>query len=211
MVKKKLYRVQAETIMKNFDKRGYEGYYCETSAEAVEKVMEIIKADSVVSFGGSVTLYETGLKDALDKREDIALLDRSKCKTPEEIKEIYHKALCADYYIMSTNAITMDGQLVNTDGSGNRVAALIYGPENVIILAGMNKVTSDLDAAKNRVKTIATPPNCIRLNRNTPCALTGECHDCFGDDCICSHTVVTRRSAVKGRIKIILIGEVLGL
>ena len=210
MVRKNWYRVQAETIMKNFDKRGYEGYYCETSAEAVEKVMEIIKSDSVVSFGGTVTMYECGLKDALDNRKDITLLDRYKCKTPEESKDIYHKSFNADYYIMSTNAITMDGLLVNTDGAGNRLAALIYGPENVIIVAGMNKVAADLEAAKKRVKSQATPPNCIRLERKTPCALTGECHECFSDDCICSHSVVTRRSPVKGRIKIMLVGEVLG-
>ena len=111
---------------------------------------------------------------------------------------------------MSTNAITLDGQLVNTDGTGNRVAALIYGPENVIIIAGMNKVAATLEEAESRVKNIASPPNAIRLDRNTPCALTGSCHDCFSEGCICSHTVITRRSAIKGRIKLILVGEELG-
>ena len=111
---------------------------------------------------------------------------------------------------MSTNASTLDGQLVNTDGTGNRVAALIYGPENVIIIAGMNKVAATLEEAESRVKNIASPPNAIRLDRKTPCALTGSCHDCFAEGCICSHTVITRRSAIKGRIKLILVGEELG-
>lgn len=111
---------------------------------------------------------------------------------------------------MSTNAITMDGELVNIDGSGNRVAALIFGPEEVIIVAGMNKVTADVPGAYKRVKNIASPPNCVRLNKNTPCAMTGQCGSCLGDDCICSQTVITRRSGIPGRIKVILVGEELG-
>ena len=90
------------------------------------------------------------------------------------------------------------------------IAALIYGPENVIIIAGMNKVAATLEEAESRVKNIASPPNAIRLDRKTPCALTGSCHDCFAEGCICSHTVITRRSAIKGRIKLILVGEELG-
>ena len=111
---------------------------------------------------------------------------------------------------MSTNAITTDGQLVNIDGTGNRVAALIWGPKQVIVLAGMNKVCPTLEDAYRRVKNIASPPNCIRLNRKTPCAATGICGDCLSPDCICSQTVLTRRSGIPGRIKVILIGEQLG-
>ena len=195
--KQKYYKVTAETILKNIKCRGYEGCYCETSEEAVKKALSYVTPGSSVSFGGSMTMNECGLMDALQKRDDITLLDRSKACSPEEIKEIYHKALSCDYYFMSTNAITLDGQLVNTDGTGNRVAALIYGPENV-------------EEAESRVKNIASPPNAIRLDRNTPCALTGSCHDCFSEGCICSHTVITRRSAIKGRIKLILVGEELG-
>ena len=180
--KQEYYKVAAETILKNIEQRGYEGCYCETSEKAVKKALSYVTPGSSVSFGGSMTMNECGLMDALQKRTDITLLDRSKACSPEEVKEIYHKALSCDYYFMSTNAITLDGQLVNTDGTGNRVAALIY----------------------------ASPPNAIRLDRKTPCALTGSCHDCFAEGCICSHTVITRRSAIKGRIKLILVGEELG-
>lgn len=207
---KQYYENTAKTILKTFDKRGFEGCYCPTKEDAVKKAMSYIESGMTVSFGGSMTLGESGVMDALKSRDDITLFDRGIAKTQEEIQDIYHKALSCDCYFMSTNAITLDGELVNTDGTGNRVAALIYGPTNVVIVAGMNKVSATLEEACSRVKTKASPPNCLRLNRNTPCAITGKCHDCFGDDCICSQTVITRRSAVKDRIKIILVGEELG-
>ena len=208
--KQTYYKTAAQTIIKNFERRGIEGYYCATSGEAVKKAMEFVKPGMRVSFGGSMTLSECGLMDALKSASDITLLDRSTASSPEEIQRIYHEALSCDCYFMSTNAVTMDGQLVNTDGTGNRVAALIYGPENVIIIAGMNKVACTLEDAQSRVKNIASPPNCVRLERSTPCAATGVCHDCFGSDCICSQTVITRRSAIPGRIKVIFVGEELG-
>jgi hypothetical protein len=208
--KQQYYENAANTILKTFDKRGFEGCYCATAKEAVEKALSYVKPGMSVSFGGSMTLSECGLMDALQSKEDITLLDRGKAASPEEVQDIYHQALSCDCYFMSTNAITMNGELVNTDGTGNRVAALIYGPKNVIIIAGMNKVAADLAEAQSRVKTKASAPNCVRLNRNTPCSVTGICHDCFGQECICSQTVITRRSAIKNRIKIILVGEELG-
>ena len=108
--KQKYYKVAAETILKNIERRGYEGCYCETSEEAVKKALSYVTPGSSVSFGGSMTMNECGLMDALQKRDDITLLDRSKACSPEEIKEIYHKALSCDYYFMSTNAITLGGQ-----------------------------------------------------------------------------------------------------
>ena len=111
---------------------------------------------------------------------------------------------------MSTNAITLDGELINIDGRGNRVAALIYGPEQVIIIAGMNKVATDEAAGLARARNMAAPPNCVRLNKKTPCAVTGRCGDCYGEESICSQIVVTRRSSQKNRIKVILVGEELG-
>ena len=208
--KQQYYENTAKTILKNIEKRGFEGCYCATRTEAVKKALSYVKPGMQVSFGGSMTLAESEMMDALKARTDITLLDRNAVQTPEEIQEIYHKALSCDCYFMSTNAITLDGELVNTDGTGNRVAALIYGPKEVVVIVGMNKVSATVEEAQSRVKNIASPPNCIRLNKNTPCALTGKCHDCFGDDCICSSTVITRRSAIKGRIKLILVGEELG-
>ena len=111
---------------------------------------------------------------------------------------------------MSANGISMDGQMVNIDGAGNRVAALIYGPKNVLIVAGMNKVAPTLEQAVDRARNVAAPINAIRLNRNTPCASTGSCADCRSDDCICSHIVITRNCRPAGRIRFVLIGEDLG-
>ncbi len=204
------YENLAKTTMKNLEKRHFECHYCKTAQEAVKLASELVPSDSTVSFGGSMTLAESGMADILKQRSDITLLDRSKAGSPEEVKEIYHKSLNADYYFMSSNAITVEGELVNIDGTGNRVGALIYGPEHVIILSGMNKISPSLKEAVSRVKNVASPLNANRLSRNTPCAATGLCSDCLSPDCICSHTVITRKSAPEKRIKIILIGEPLG-
>lgn len=200
----------AETTIKNLEKRQIEAHYCPTAKEAVTLALQMVQPDSTVSFGGSMTLAESGMLDALKGRGDITLLDRSVAASPEEVSEIYHKALSADYYFMSSNAIAATGQLVNIDGTGNRVAALIYGPANVIVLAGMNKVTPTVEDAMVRVKNTASPINAARLNRNTPCTHSGLCSDCLSPDCICAQTVVTRRSNQANRIKVILIGEPLG-
>ena len=204
------YQTLANTVIKNLQKRQIEGFYCATSKEAVALANDMISANSTVSFGGSMTLFESGMMETLTNRNDITLYDRNTAKTPEEVTNIYHKAFSADYYLMSSNAISATGELVNIDGNGNRVAALIYGPKQVIILAGMNKVTPDLASAMTRAKNTAAAPNAIRLNRSTPCAATGVCHDCQSSDCICANTVITRRGQIPNRIKVILIGEVLG-
>lgn len=111
---------------------------------------------------------------------------------------------------MSTNAITLDGELINIDGRGNRVAFLCYGPQNVLIISGINKIVSDIDSGIKRVRNIAAPPNSIRLNRKTPCSINGKCEDCYSPDCMCSQLVITRRSGILNRIKVILVGEELG-
>ena len=208
--KQTFYEHQANTIIANLKKRQMDGFYCPTCEDAVKKAMELVSTGDSVSFGGSMTLSESGIMDALNAREDITLYDRSKASTPEEIGTIYRKAFSCDTYFMSTNAVTLDGELVNTDGNGNRVAALIFGPAQVIIVCGMNKVATDTDASNARVRNIASPPNCNRLNRKTPCATTGVCADCHSPECICNHTVITRRCGTPHRIKVLLVGEELG-
>lgn len=208
--KKQYYRNLADTILKNLEKRQIEGYYFDTSEEAVKKASSFLTPGCSVGFGGSMTLNESGMMDALVNNPDITLFDRSKAKNAEETKEIYRKCLTADYFFMSTNAITADGELVNIDGNGNRLAALVYGPEYVIILAGMNKAVRTVEDAISRVRNIAAPPNGNRLNKETPCAITGVCKDCLSPGCMCSHTVITRYCGTPGRIKILLIGEELG-
>ena len=204
------YQTQAESIIKQLKKRNMEGFYCATADEAREKALSLITPGETVSFGGSVTIEECGILDALRARDDITLYDRATAKNAEEMGVIFRQAFSADSYLMSTNAITLDGELVNIDGNGNRVAALIFGPKQVIVVAGMNKIAATEEDAVHRARNMAAPPNCIRLNKNTPCAATGKCADCMGSETICCHTVVTRRSRDAGRIKVILVGEELG-
>ena len=199
----------ANTMIKNMAKKNLEGYYCATSAEAVEKVFSLMPEGSSVTWGGSMTLTECGLMDAL-KTANYEIIDRDTAKTPEEARQMYAKQVMADYYLMSTNAITIDGELVNIDGRANRVSCLCWGPQNVIIIAGMNKVCSDVESAMQRIRNFAAPPNTVRLNKNTPCAQTGKCGDCYSPDCICSQILITRRSSTPNRIKVILVGEELG-
>lgn len=207
--KKQAYKNQAETIIENLEKRNMDGYYCADGTEAVQLALDLVEEGLTVSFGGSETLKETGILKAL-KEGNFKVIDRDAAKTLEEKKEIYKQSVCSDYFFMSTNAITLDGELVNIDGSGNRVACLMHGPENVIILAGMNKVTSDTLSSIDRVRNFASPPNAVRLNTDTPCKITGSCKNCLSPDCMCSHIVITRRSKIPGRIKVILIGEEFG-
>jgi L-lactate utilization protein LutB len=207
--KKIYYENLADTIIDKFNKRGIEGYYCENAEAALATAKRFLTPGCSISWGGSETLLEIGLLEDLSS-SDYILYDRSTAKTPEERQQMYSKIVTADYYFMSSNAITLDGQLVNIDGSGNRVACLLTGPRNVIIIAGMNKIVTDVDIAVDRIRNMATPPNVVRLGKKTPCAETGKCANCLVEDCICNQIVITRRSGIAGRIKVILVGEVLG-
>ena len=207
--KKQYYENIAKTMIQNMEKRQMKGYYCETKEEALALVKELIPAGASVGWGGSVTLDETGIKAALIDG-DYEVYNRDLAKTAEEQKKVYGQICGCDYYFMSTNAITLNGELVNIDGRGNRVAFLCFGPENVVVIAGMNKVVTDVEDGFKRVRNMAAPPNTVRLNRNTPCAKTGKCGDCLSSDCICSSMVITRRSQIPGRLNVILVGEELG-
>lgn len=203
------YEHLAETIIKGLKKRQMEGYYAPTREEAVRVALSLMPKGSSVGWGGSATLKESGLMDALSGA-GLTVIDRADAHTPEEKEQMNARLINADTFLMSTNAITMDGELFNIDGTGNRVCYLIYGPKQVIVLCGMNKVAPDLSSAVLRARNLASPPNCVRLARDTPCARTGRCGDCYSPDCICSQFVYTRRSGIPGRIKVILVGESLG-
>ena len=151
-----------------------------------------------------------GLKQRL-AQEGYTLLDRDTANTPEEKQAIMRQALTCGTFLMSSNAISEDGQLVNIDGIGNRVAALCFGPKQVIVVAGMNKVAADLDGAVSRARHIAAPANAQRFDGKTPCTVNGQCGDCTSPDCICSQMVITRFCKPAGRIKVVLVGEELGL
>lgn len=207
--KKVYYENLANTIIEKFNKRGIEGYYCDNKEEAVAMAKRFLTPGCSISWGGSETLNEIGLINYL-KSSDYIIYDRHQASTPEEKQQLYGKIVTCDFYFMSSNAITLDGQLVNIDGMGNRVACLIAGPKNVIVIAGMNKIVTDVDAGIERVRNMASPPNNIRLKNNTPCAELGRCTNCLVDDCICCQIVITRKSKIPGRIKVILVGEELG-
>lgn len=200
---------QAESIIANLNKRNMNGYYCETKEDCRELVLSMIAEGSSVTWGGSESIKECGITKALSEIEGVQVLDRAKY-TLNNMNEYYKEAFSANYYLMSTNAITLDGELMNIDGNGNRVASLIFGPDKVIIVTGMNKVVSTIEEAYGRIRNIASPPNTIRLNKKTPCALTGKCGNCMADDCICNQIVVTRRSRDKDRIHVILVNDNLG-
>lgn len=208
--KKICYKAQAETIIKNLEKRNMEGMYFDTASEAYDYLNAQIISGMKVGIGGTMTLEEMGLKQHLDARADITVYRKIGTMTYDEARDLCLKSFDADAYLMSTNALTMEGELLNIDGMGNRVACLIYGPKVVYIVCGMNKVCRNMDEAILRARNLASPANCIRLNRNTPCAKTGKCHDCVSPDTICSQFVYTRYSAIKGRIHVIMIGEELG-
>ena len=207
--KKQSYEKLANTIIKNFAKRNIEGYYCTDRASATTLAMELMKDAKTVGAGGSESIKECGLLDTL-KASSIHFIDRSVANTPEERKSIFLETMACDFFLMSSNAVTMDGELVNIDGNGNRLACLLHGPEHILMIVGMNKVMTDVDSAIARVQNIAAPPNAARLGTNTPCSLLGHCGNCHAEDCMCCQIVITRHSRQKGRIKVILVGEELG-
>ena len=207
--KQKALAKQAETIIHNLSKRNMEGCYFPTAADCTQAILKEMPEGSVIGWGGSESVKESGLMDAIHNG-NYELIDRSSAKTPEESRQLYAKTVLADYYLMSSNAITLDGELINIDGNGNRVACLIQGPTHVILVVGMNKVVTDVESGIARVRNMASPANAIRLNRNLACAATGVCHDCLSPECFCNQLVITRRSMHNGRIKVYLVGEELG-
>ena len=207
--KTEAFAAMAKTIIENLKKRNMEGYYFENSSECVKAILDSIPSGSVISWGGSETIKETGLMEAVHNGS-YELIDRTTAKNPEEARQIYARTVLADYYLMSSNAVTIDGELINIDGIGNRVACLIQGPSHVIIVVGINKIVTDVENGVARVRNMASPANAIRLKKKIPCAATGHCHDCLAPDCFCNQIVITRRSGHEGRIKVYLVAENLG-
>lgn len=203
------FQTAAEGIIKKLNSRNMEGYFFADSSSCVKAITDLIEDGSVISWGGSESIKECGLMDAI-RSGNYTLVDRLTASSPEESRELYVKAVLSDYYLMSTNAITYDGELINIDGNGNRVACLIHGPKNVILVVGMNKLVPDVESGYARVRNIASPANAKRLNRNTPCFKIGKCGNCLADDCMCNQVVITRRSGIPGRIKVFFVAEELG-
>lgn len=203
------YKNQADKLISKLKMRNFEAYYCETSADAADKVLSLIDKNDTVSWGGSKTLAETGIIERV-RKEGYSVIDRDTAETPEERLDLMRKALLCGTYLTSTNAISADGILVNIDGNGNRVAAMCFGPKNVIVVAGMNKLCDTVEEAEQRVHDVAAPLNAKRFGLTKTGCSVGKCSNCLSDECMCSYVVKTRQSKTKGRIKIILVGENLG-
>lgn len=208
--KQKYYEKRAQLLLKNLHSRHFEGHYCATKEEALAKALELIPKGATVGWGGAMSAQQIGLLDAMNAGEYLAI-DRDKAPTPALRVKAMKQCLMADVFITGTNALSMDGEMVNIDGNGNRVAAIVYGPESVVVIAGMNKVVDTLEDAVTRARTVAAPMNKQRFAQQTPCEVTGTCADCKSDGCICNQILITRNCSPAGRIKIILVGEELGL
>lgn len=202
-------RTTAERIIKKLAIRNMTGHYRDTAAEAVELARGLVEPGQSVTWGGSVSFSESGIKAALEA-DGHRMIDRSQAATPEEQDAMWREQVGADWFFMGTNAITLDGELVNIDGNANRLALLLHGPKHVCVIAGMNKVVADVESGLKRIRTVTCPLNAARLHTGTPCELAGVCSNCHAEKCMCCQEVITRHSRHDGRIHVILVGEDLG-
>lgn len=203
------YEKRAEVLIKHLRSRNFDAYYCATKQAALEKALEMIPQGVTVGWGGVMSAHEIGLIEAL-RAGDYRAIDRDACKTSEEKEQAAMDCLHSDVFLTGANALSLDGQMVNIDGTGNRLAAIIYGPKKVLVIAGLNKVEDTLEMAIRRARTVAAPMNKQRFLGGTPCSVTGVCDDCKSEKCICNQILITRNCRPAGRIQFILVGEDLG-
>ena len=189
-------------------KRGFDAYAVECREDALRLALSLLTKGSSITWGGSMTIRDIGLTDAV-KGKDFVVYDRD--ELPHEARAAFAKEhYFSNWYFTSSNAITESGELLNLDGIGNRVASMIWGPENVLVVAGINKIVPTLSDAYTRVREVAAPKNAQRFEIKTPCKKTGKCEDCISPDTICAQMVHLRVSKPKGRIRVILVDESLG-
>ena len=200
---------RGEILVKNLQKRHFEAYYCATKEAALQQVLSLIPEGSTIGWGGAISAAQVGVQAAANAG-NYTVIDRDAFSDPAEKLRCMRACFDADYFITGANAISLDGQMVNIDGTGNRVAATIYGPKSVIVVAGMNKVEDSLEDAIRRARTVAAPMNNQRFENDNPCSATGTCGNCKNEKCICNQIVITRHCRPIGRIKFILVGEELG-
>lgn len=206
---KEIIKIKMEACKKALEKNGMKAYLVEDAQAARELVNAMIKDHETVCDGGTMTLQETGILDMLNHRDLVFHSHSDPTMTREQSDAEARKAFSADTFIASTNAVTLQGELVNIDGHGHRVSAMIFGPKQVIIVAGYNKIVEDEEAAKKRIREIAAPANSVRLHKQTPCSKTGSCQDCYSKDRICSSYVKINYDK-EDRIRVILIAEAYG-
>lgn len=207
--RRKRNELAAQRVIKGLESRNMEGYYAQSKEEALKKALELIPESSSVGWGGSMSIKEMGLLDAVCSG-NYTVYNRDTCKTPEEKRKTQLQIFDSDYFLCSTNAITEDGVLVNVDGTANRVACISWGPANVIMIVGMNKLVKSVEDAVSRARHEAAPINAQRFGLDTPCSRTGVCANCKSPDTVCCQVLVTRYSKEKGRIKVILVNDEMG-
>lgn len=201
---------RGQLLVKNLKARFFDACYCATKEEALQQALALIPEGSSVGWGGCMSAEQIGLVEAV-RSGNFNTIDRDTAKTPGERVDLMRRALLSDVFLTGANAISLDGQMVNVDGNGNRVAAIVYGPKSVIVVAGMNKVVDTLEDAVTRARTVAAPINKQRFpNAPTPCLVTGSCANCKSEGSICNQILITRSTRPAGRIKFILVGEDLG-
>lgn len=199
-----------EKTINNLKKNNINGYYVKDNDELINLIKDIAKEGEVVSVGGSMSLFESKVIELL-RSGRYEFLDRyKKDLTQEDIKEIYRKSFFADTYFASANAITEDGKIFNVDGNGNRVAAILYGPDKVVLIVGVNKIVKNIEQAVARNRAISGPANAKRLNLSTPCIKTGQCMECNIEDRICCEYTVIKRQKNPKRMHVIFINDTLG-
>lgn len=205
--------LKVEKTLRALRRNGFEAVYIRERKAALSGVLDMIPRDALVGVGGSVTLRELGLLDVLRDRGN-RLADhwqaRQRGASAEEIMDVRRLQVSSDVFITSTNAVTEAGELINTDGSGQRVAAMIFGPKKVIVVAGVNKIVMNPNEGLDRVRDVAAPMNAKRLDMKTPCAVTGVCSDCDSEDRICNVTSIIHRRPSDADITVVLVGENLG-
>lgn len=199
-----------ETVVKALEKNNFQAYYVSDRAAAAEKLFALVPAGATVGVGGSWTLKELNIPEQLVKKGHEVFDHNAPGLTMEQSMALRRKELLCDVFISGTNAITLDGQIVNTDGSGNRVAAMSFGPKKVVVVVGVNKIVPDLDAAMERIELYAAPINNKRLDKPNPCTVTGTCMDCQGPTRICNMTSILHKKPPTMEFHVIVVGEDLG-
>lgn len=197
-----------KNTIENLKKNNFEVKYFDTSQEAVQELLKEIKPDEVIGIGGSMTIKQLEL-DRLLKENGNQVHWHWLEATPEGMDKARQKAAYADVYLTSTNALTQDGKLVNTDGTGNRVAAMVYGPKKTIVVCGVNKITENVDAALERIENNAYK-NARRLKLNTPCSINEKCSECSSPQRMCNVTTIIRKKPMKTEMTVVIINEELG-
>jgi hypothetical protein len=206
----KFYEYRAKSTISALKKKGFNAEYIPSKEQTIDRLLELIDSEALVGCGGSQTLDQLDIINLLIKRGNRVVHHNHSDLPPERILELRREELGTDIFLTSANALSMDGELVNIDGIGNRIAAMTFGPKEVIFVVGINKITTDLQAAYERAQNIAAPINAIRLSRNTPCTQRGKCMNCDSPERICRATLVIDRQPSQTPTTVLIVGEILG-